>query len=89
MDNNKIKVKDKWAEKYLKDNVWYPFGSIVNGWAIIKQNSPNYTPEDYLQDLDKLFNKAMDITLSAYKIYTKLEIEEEGSNSPDIPILTE
>lgn len=82
----KFVVKDQWAEKYIKDNIWYPFGSILNAWATIKKEDPNYTLSNFLSDIDLLFQKALSVTITSYKIYEKIEIENSGANNLDIPL---
>lgn len=47
-----------WDEKYLKDAPWFPFGTLVGGWARIKANDPNYTMAKYQKDTEKLFKQA-------------------------------
>lgn len=83
---NTIKVKDQWAEKYIKDNIWYPFGSLIGAWATIKQQDPNYTLEKFLTDSKEIYDQAKDNVIKTYRIYKELEItKEEDKNSPDIP----
>jgi hypothetical protein len=89
---DKFIVKDAWAEKYVKDNVWYPFGTIVNGWVTLKKDIPgNYTLEQYKKDIKALYDLAITATISAYKIYERLEVEKGTKatfSSPDIPTKT-
>ena len=84
--SKKIKVKDQWFEKYCKDSIWFPFGTLVNGWATIKGDDPKYTLEQYIEDSKKLFVQAMKNVISVYKIYEKVEIEDVRRTSPDIPV---
>ena len=84
--SKKIKVKDQWAEKYIKENIWYPFGSLVGGWATIKKGDSKYTLEQYLKDSKGLFAQAMKNVISTYKIYDKVVIEDQKKTSPDIPL---
>jgi len=83
-----IKAKDKWAEKYIKDSIWFPFGSILNAWANIKKEEKGYTMEQFLVDIDDIYKKAQEKTVETYQIYEKIELVEEPDNSPDIQTRT-
>ena len=86
---DKIIVKDTWAEKYVKDNVWFPFGTIVNGWVALKKDtSDEYKLEDYKRDVGELYDLAITATIATYKIYEHLEVEKETKENfsfPDFP----
>lgn len=86
----KFIVKDNWAEKYIKDNIWYPFGTIVNGWVTIMKDRPEYTIEQYKEDIKILYNLAIEVSVSTYKISERLEIGKEKGKyvQPDIPIVS-
>jgi len=88
-EDKKIKVKDQWAEKYVKDNIWFPFGTIVNGWVTLKKDDPNYTLEQYKKDIKELYKIASAATITTYKIYEKLELDTNVAkqySSRSIPI---
>jgi len=86
MEENKIiKVKDKWAEKYVKDSVWFPFGSLLNAWAAIKKDTP-ISLDEFLKDTDKIFDKAVDSTIQAYKIYKKIEVDDSSATNFQMPL---
>ena len=89
MEDKKIKVKDQWAEKYIKDSIWFPFGTIVNGWVTLKKDDPNYTLEQYKKDVRDLYEIASTATITTYKIYEKLELDQDSAkkySSREIPI---
>lgn len=88
-EDKKIKVKDQWAEKYVKDNIWFPFGTIVNGWVAIKKDDPKYTLEQYKKDIKELYKIASAATITTYKIYDKLELDTNVAkkySSREIPL---
>jgi len=86
MENNQLfNNQNNWKRNYIKNNIWFPFGSLVNGWALIKKDDPSYTLETYKADIDKLYQKAFELVNNTYE---KCEEPETKKNTPsvDIPI---
>jgi len=77
---DKIIVNDQWAEKFLRESVWMPFGSMCNlvGQAYQGQSMT----ETVLQNLaETIFTLSMDFTKRAYE-----RVEKAGDNSGEVDI---
>lgn len=49
-------------------DIWYPFGSIINGWATIMKDKSDYTLEQYKTDVYDLYELAYKIFADAYNL---------------------
>jgi hypothetical protein len=81
MENN----QNNWKKHYIKSNIWFSFGTLVNGWALIKKNDPSYSLDDYKKDIDKLYQKAFELVNNTYDKCEEVEVKKDTSPI-DIPI---
>lgn len=89
MENNQLfNIRDNWEKKYIKDSVWFPFGTLVNGWALIKKNDPNYTLDNFNKDIQTLHQMALKLVKDTYDKCEEAEVKKNTS-SFDIPIKSE
>lgn len=65
MKKEKIIVSDIWSEKYLREAVWMPFGSMSN---IIAQsyNGKEIEPQKLKELTQEAFDLAMEFTKEAF-----------------------
>ena len=75
--NNKIIVKDRWDEKYLREALWIPFGSLSN--LVGQAFQGKGIDEETLKGLAKtIFELASQFT---EETYNKIERVEEKTDS--------
>lgn len=79
-ETKKIQVPDQWAEKYLRESLWMPFGSLCNLVGQAYQGK-GITAEELQTLAQAIFVLTMSFTESAYT-RTERESKDEG---PDIP----
>ena len=53
----------EWEQKWLREGWAMPFGSMCNAYGQVNQQKGK-TIEAFLEDIDKIFNKAQDITIN-------------------------
>ena len=75
---NKIIAKSQWDEKYLREALWMPFGSLCNlvGQAF---QGKGIKPEELNDLAHKIFELASEFT---EKTYSKIEKVEEEIEIP-------
>ena len=74
---NKIIVKDQWSEKYLREALWMPFGSLCNLVGQAFQGKGKGIKPKELNDLaHKIFELASEFTEKTYDKIEKVEEEE-------------
>lgn len=78
-NKEKIQVKDQWAEKYLREALWMPFGSMCNFLGQAFQGK-GIEDADFERLAKKVFELASAFTEQAYEKITRLEEE------PEIPV---
>jgi len=75
-----IKAKTQWDEKYLRESLWMPFGSMCNltGQALAGKD---ITPKVLGELATKIFELSLKFTEEAYK-----RSEKVAEDEIDIPI---
>ncbi len=46
--NNTNTSKDEWEQKYKREYIFMPFGSLMNAWAVLNQGK-DISPEEFLR----------------------------------------
>jgi hypothetical protein len=75
-NNNKIRVKDQWAEKFLRESLWMPVGSFCNLVGQAYQGK-GITEEELERLARKIFSLALEFTEEAYNRTEKVEEEPD------------
>ena len=76
MKNGKILAKNQWDEKYLRESLWMPFGSMMNAFGQINQG--RFMDYETFENVAKsLFKLCLEFTEQAYNRASQEEKEEE------------
>jgi len=78
----KITAKDQWAEKYLRESVWMPFGSLCNLFGQSNQGQ-GLTKEALKEVAEVIFGCVMDFTEKAFSRTQRESVSDEG---PELPM---
>lgn len=76
----KIQTKSVWDEKYLRESVWMPFGSMCN---LIGQSLAGKDIDT--ARLEELATKTFELAINFTKVAFE-RVEKSGGDEPDIPI---
>jgi hypothetical protein len=82
-NKNKIIVKDQWDERYLRESLWMPFGSLMNSYAQANQQK-GISLEEFVKVARKAFELASEFTEEAFK-----KIEREPKKEVELPLKKE
>jgi hypothetical protein len=61
---NRIKFNSDWEKKYVRESWTFPFGSLVNGWALLNQGKI-ISLQEYISACKTLHKEAMNMTTQA------------------------
>jgi len=70
----KIIVKDQWAEKFLRESVFMPFGSMMNAYGQINEGK-GISLEEFEKISKKIFKLCLEFTEKAYDRVSQEETE--------------
>jgi len=74
---NKIIAKNQWDEKWLREALWMPFGSLMNSYAQTNQQK-GITLEEFEKVAKKAFALSMRFTEQAFnRVITSSQTEKE------------
>ena len=81
MENKKVKVKDAWSEKFLREYPFMPLGSMMNAFGTINEGK-GMSVEEFSKVADILFQLANKyVKESANSV--EVGVEQRDVNDPD------
>lgn len=82
MIDKKVVAKDQWAEKYLRESVWMPFGSLCNLYGQVNQGQA-MSKESLKEVAEIIFGCVMDFT---EKAFNRTERQTASEKAPELQI---
>ena len=77
-------MANQWTEKYIREQPFMAFGSLLNGYAQMHQQKP-VELKQFKKDAEELFSLSQKLVLVALKS-SETKVEGKQSMEPDIPL---
>ena len=75
-------MDDKWNIKFLREQPFMAFGSMMNAWGQEHKGKPQDI-DDFLRDTNKIFDKAIELTKKSYE---DVQIAKDGDGKEELEI---